>query len=82
MALLHRVPSISSDPSRFSVRPVRGAAHQRVWLTAPLFGNLLVLAIERWYRYCRDSFESRSSQRRLRSGSSVRTIGRNAMSSP
>ena len=44
--------------NRFAVRPFRGSGHQRVWLTAPLFGNLLAPAIVRWYRYRRDSFES------------------------
>jgi hypothetical protein len=44
--------------NRFAVRPHRASGHQRVWLTAPLFGDHLATALERWYRYRRDSFES------------------------
>lgn len=44
--------------NRFAVRQFRGTGHQRVWLTAPAFGDRLAPAIERWYRYRRDSFES------------------------
>jgi len=44
--------------NRFAVRRFRGAGHDRVWLTAPLFGNHLAQAIERWYRYRQDSFDS------------------------
>lgn len=44
--------------NRFAVRPHRASGHQRVWLTAPLFGDHLATVIERWYQYRRDSFES------------------------
>jgi hypothetical protein len=44
--------------NRYAVRELRGAGQGRTWLTAPLLGNYLAPALERWYAYRHDSYES------------------------